>query len=104
MEPSEAAQELLEEAVEPQFEDMKKRTGLGLHGAGEAVYAGIVLGLYRASRENSGEVLNWIPDFTAEHAGFVTEEYLDAYPARKRRAATESLAAMLTKRSPNGPE
>jgi hypothetical protein len=100
VEPSEAAQELLEGAVEPQFQDMKRRMDLGLGPAAEAVCAGIVLGLYRARREKSGELLNWAPDFPAEHAGFVMEEYLDGYPAGKRRAACDSLAAALTKLVP----
>lgn len=100
VEPSEAAEGLLEEAVEPQFDDMKRRMDLGLDSGAEAVCAGIVFGLYRARGEKSGEVLNWAPDFAAEHAGFVMEEYLDAYPAGKRRAAGESLAAVLTKLVP----
>ena len=44
VEPSEAAQELLEEAVAVHFDDMKRRLNLGLEAAAEAVCAGIVLG------------------------------------------------------------
>ena len=47
-EPSEAAWELLEEAVEDFLEDMKRRAELGLTDAAITMCRGIVTGLYRA--------------------------------------------------------
>ena len=48
VEPSQAAIDLLEEAVEDLVEDMKRRVELGLVAAAEVVCAGIVEGLYQA--------------------------------------------------------
>lgn len=95
VEPAEAAEELLEEAVAEQFNDMKRRIDLGLDAGAEVVCAGIVLGLFRASREKSGGVLDWAPDFPADHAGYIVEEYLAKFPPNKRRDAGDRLLAAL---------
>ncbi len=47
VEPTEAAWELLEEAVEPYVEDMKRKWTAGLESEALAICQGIVLGLYR---------------------------------------------------------
>lgn len=95
VEPAQAAQDLLEEAVAGHLDDMKRRMDLGLDAGAESVCAGIVLGLFRASRQKSGGILEWAPDFSAEHAGCVIEEYLAEYPASKRRDAGGRLSAAL---------
>jgi len=53
VEPSEAAWELLEEAVNPFLEDMKRRMGLGLEAETLEVCKGILLGLYSARDEKA---------------------------------------------------
>ena len=95
VEPAQAAEDLLEEAVAGHLDDMKRRMDLGLDAGAESVCAGIVLGLLRASRQKSGGILEWAPDFPAEHAGYVIEEYLAEYPAGKRRDAGDRLSAAL---------
>jgi hypothetical protein len=57
VEPAQAAQDLLEEAVAGHLDDMKRRMHLGLDASAESVCAGIVLGLFRASRQNSGGIV-----------------------------------------------
>lgn len=95
VEPTQAAQDLLEEAVAAHLDDMRRRMDLGLDAGAESVCAGIVLGLFRASRQKSGGILEWAPDFPAEDAGYVIEEYLAEYPASKRRAAGDRFSAAL---------
>jgi hypothetical protein len=95
VEPAQAAQDLLEEAVAGHLDDMKRRMHLGLDAGAESVCAGIVLGLFRASRQKSGGILEWATDFPAEHAGYVIEEYLAAYPKSKRRNVGGRLSAAL---------
>jgi hypothetical protein len=69
VEPTEAAWELLEEAVDPFIEEMKRQIDLGFEAAATATCAGIVLGLYRCRGNNSDQVLGWAEDFPAETAG-----------------------------------
>ena len=69
VEPTEAAWALLEEAVEPVLEEMKRRVDLGFETAAAGTCAGIVVGLYRCRGKNSDQVLGWASDFPAETAG-----------------------------------
>jgi hypothetical protein len=96
VEPVEAAEELIGEAVTDYIDEMKRRMDLGLDVAAEAVCAGIVLGLFRASSKESGGVIEWAPDFPADHASYVIEEYLAKYPEGKRRGTGDRLLAALT--------
>ena len=68
-EPTEAAWELLEEAVEPFVEDMKRHLGLGLDEEAFEICKGIVLGLYQCRNASGDEFLDWASDFPAEAAG-----------------------------------
>lgn len=104
VEPSEAAQDLLEEAVEDLVEDMKRRAELGLVSASEVLCAGIVQGLYQAQDAKSDGALGWAPDFPAEEAGYVVGEFLRACPAGARKAAQRSSMESLAKRAPKWAE
>ena len=73
VEPSEAAWEILEETVEPVLDDMKRPIELGLEAEALEICKGMVLGLYRLSEREGGDVLGWAPDFPAETAGNVME-------------------------------
>jgi hypothetical protein len=73
VEPSEAAWEILEETVEPVLDDMKRHIELGLEAEALEICKGTVLGLYRLSEREGGDVLGWAPDFPAEAAGNALE-------------------------------
>jgi len=73
VEPSEAAWEILEETVEPVLDDMKRHIELGLEAEALEICKGMVLGLYRLSEREGGDVLGWAPDFPAEAAGNALE-------------------------------
>jgi hypothetical protein len=103
VEPVEAAEELFEESVAGNLEDMLRRMDLGFETASEAVCMGIVLGLFRAGK-NGSSLLEWDPDFPAEHAGYVVDEYLRKCPAEKRNAAAERLAEKLGRLVPEWAE
>jgi hypothetical protein len=68
VEPSEAAGELLEEAVEPFMEDMKRYLELGLEEQALELCQGILLGLYRVRDGEKNDILGWAPDFPGEAA------------------------------------
>ncbi|MBI1893327.1 MAG: hypothetical protein HYS14_04375 [Candidatus Rokubacteria bacterium] len=91
VEPTEAAWAILEEAVEPFVEDMKRRTALGLEPQALEICKGVVLGLYRVEHGKGGGVLEWAPDFPAEAAGNAVEVWYrggDRVKKRARRTAS----------------
>jgi hypothetical protein len=78
VEPSEAAWELLEEAIEEWIEDMKRQAGSGGIAAAETTCLGIVQGLYQARKVQSDGALGWAPDFPAEAAGQAVEKLIQS--------------------------
>ena len=76
VEPGEAAMELLEEAIEDRVEDMNRHVEVDLVASAQAVCAGIVVGLYACRKTTSDGALGWAPDFPAEHAGFIVQQFL----------------------------
>ena len=100
VEPSEAANELLEESLEDLVEDMKRKAELGLAPAAEVRCTGIVCGLYQARKTESDGALGWDPDFPVERAGYTVEELIRACPPAARQAALESLVDLLVREAP----
>ena len=85
VEPTDAAWELLEEAIDPFLAEMRRHIDLGFEAAATATCAGIVLGLYRCRGKNSDQVLGWAVDFPAETAGHAVATLAHASDARHRR-------------------
>ena len=79
VEPSEAAWEILEETVEPVLDDMKRHIELGLEAEALEICKGMVLGLYRLSEREGGDVLGRAPDFPAEAAGNALEFWRNSF-------------------------
>ena len=69
VEPTEAAWELIEEAVMPLIEDIQRRLDAGQPDAALATCVGIVLGLSRLRHDANDGCLGWAPDAPAEIAG-----------------------------------
>ena len=63
VEPSEAALELLTEAVMPFREEMSRKMELGLNEAAFETCKGIVFGLYQCRNSTGGGLLSWAPGF-----------------------------------------
>lgn len=77
VEPSEAACEICEEAVEPFVADIKRRIKMGNHPGALAVGQGTVWGLYRA-RGLHGGTIEWAgDDCLCDQAGFVLQTLLE---------------------------
>ena len=68
VEPSEAAAELLEEALDPFIDDMKRYLEAGLEGPACQFCQGILLGLFRVRDGGENDILNWVPHFPGEAA------------------------------------
>ena len=84
--PSEAAWEMLEEAVEPYVSEMERLMDLDMSEAAEKVFKGIILGLYRARGENTTGVLGWAPDFPKVTALEVARTFIECMHRRKGEA------------------
>jgi len=101
--PGEAAEELLEEAMEPFFADMKRKVELGLADAAQVVCLGIVTGLYEAKDvESDGPVvtLGWAPDFPSEEACSAVVELLHAFPKPERASVRGRIIGVLADSAP----
>jgi hypothetical protein len=84
VEPTEAAWELLGEALDPFLSEMKRRMALGFEAAAVATCQGIVLGLYRCRDEGVDRLLGWAEDFPAETAGQAVEMLASESAGRRR--------------------
>jgi len=87
VEPSEAAEEILEETVHTYREDMKRLLDLGLEAEALEICKGLVLGCYRLSERAGGNVLGWAPDFPGEAAGHALEVWYNGADHPKSGAA-----------------
>ena len=95
VEPTEAAWEILEEAVEPFREDMKRHLELGLESEALEICKGLMLGCYRLSERAGGDVLGWAPDFPGEAAGHVLEVwYRGGDDAQHRQGGRRKLPSL----------
>lgn len=72
--PAEAADEILDEALQPFLDDLQRRAGLGMRPAAAELAAGILLGLYNCRHGNSETLLEYSPDYAAERASGVVSE------------------------------
>src|SRR6202041_1466010 len=85
VEPSEAAEEILAETVKPFLEDMQRHLELGFEADALEICKGLVLGCYRLSESQEGDVLGWSPDFPVEAAGNALDLWYRAADKPKNR-------------------
>lgn len=86
VDPSEAAWELLEEAIDPFIAEVRRHIDLGCEAAATETCAGIVLGLYACRGQGSDRVLGWAEDFLAESASDAVATLEGASRAKQKRA------------------
>ncbi len=72
--PAEAADEILDEALQPFLDDLQRRARLGMRSAAAELAAGILLGLYNCRHGNSETLLEYSPDYAAERASGVVSD------------------------------
>jgi hypothetical protein len=66
--PVEAADEILDEALEPFLHDLERRANLGMPTATIELAVGILLGLYQCRDGESETLLEYSPDYAVERA------------------------------------
>ena len=73
VEPGEAADEILDEALQPFLDDLARRGELGMRPAAVELAVGILLGLYRCRDGGAESLLEYTPDYAAERASDVVD-------------------------------
>jgi hypothetical protein len=86
--PDEAAAEIIEEELQPFFEQVERYHELGMPEQEADYCMGIIVGIYRYERESKSEFREWSVDIPAECAGFLLDKW------RKRNRAKASINAM----------
>jgi len=72
--PIEAADELLDAALEPFRHDLERRAALGMRTAAVELAMGILLGLYECRDGGCETLLEYSPDYAAERAAQVVDQ------------------------------
>jgi len=72
--PAEAADEILDEALQPFLDDLQRRAKLGMGSAATEVATGILLGLYNCREGSPETLLEYAPDYPAERASVVVSD------------------------------
>jgi hypothetical protein len=73
VDPSEAAYEILDEALQPFLDDLTRRSELGMTAAAVELAVGILCGLYACRAPSSESLLEYAADFPVERAADVFE-------------------------------
>ncbi|MFQ5594009.1 MAG: hypothetical protein ACE5HA_07645 [Anaerolineae bacterium] len=76
VEPSEAADEMMQEVLEPYLEEMKRYQRLGMHEAARYTCMGLLAGLYRFETEEDTYITTiWheLYPYTLKHLGLIAE-------------------------------
>ncbi len=86
--PDEAAMELVEEELQPFFEQVDRYHNLHMANQQRDYCMAVMLGLYRYAQESESEFKDWCDDMPLERARYLLDRW------RKRIAAPASRAAM----------
>ena len=74
-EPSEAAVELVEEELQPFYNQAKRYRELGMAKQETTYSMGVILGIYRYEHESKSEFRKWCEDVPIECAGYLLDKW-----------------------------
>jgi hypothetical protein len=96
-EPSEAAVELVEEELQPFYDQAKTYLELGMPEQETTYCMGVILGIYRYEHESKSEFRKWCTDVPIECAGYL----LDTWRERPQdTASAEAMDEFIQRRCP----
>jgi hypothetical protein len=72
--PAEAADEILDDVLQPFLDDLQRRADFDMRSAAAELAAGIMLGLYNCRHGNSETLLEYCPGYAAERASGVVND------------------------------
>lgn len=86
IEPSQAAWDILEDAVRPFLDNMHRQVELGLGAEALETCKGVAMGLYRIEHARDPGLIGWAPDFAAETTAGAIAMLRAGRRSRKRAA------------------
>lgn len=95
--PDEAAAEIIEEELQPYFDQIERYGVLAMPEQELAYCMGVLLGIYRYSKESTSEFSKWSEDIPAECAGFLLDRWRER---QKGEAAIGAMEAFIRARCP----
>ena len=98
--PEEAAAEIIEEELQPFFDQVERYHEMDLPEQETAYCMGVIFGIYRYERESKSEFRKWSEDIPAECGGFL----LDKWRERNRKKASNNAMHELSPRQALGEE
>lgn len=82
VDPGKAADQMIEEAIEPYLEELEKYWALGMNTEANRMCMGLLLGLYRFKRESTSEFKDWASDAPGAFANAVADAWQAGSPSR----------------------
>ncbi len=90
VEPGEAADQMIEEVLDPFLEELGKYQKLGMNTEANRMCMGLLLGLYRFKRESTSEFKDWAPGAPSVFAEAVVDAWKEGSPSRVDVAAVKA--------------
>jgi hypothetical protein len=81
IEPQEVASEMIEQVIEPFWQEMHKYAQMGFHAQAKQVCVGLLLGLYRFEHGSTNEFKDWAVGEAAEFARKVIHRWKSGSPS-----------------------
>ena len=90
IEPGEAADQMIEEVLDPFLEELTKYQKIGMNTEANRMCMGLLMGLYRFKRESMSEFKDWAPDAPIIFAEAVVDAWKEGLPSRADNAAVKA--------------
>jgi hypothetical protein len=88
--PGEAAVDVIEDELQPFFDQAERYHDLGMTAEEAAYCKGVVLGIYRFDQESESEIKKLAADLPAEYAGTLLDDWRTRNPDKAGVAAMEA--------------
>jgi hypothetical protein len=90
VEPGEAADEMIDELLEPYLAELRKYHDMAMPAQANRLCMGLLLGLYRFERESTSKFKDWEPDAPIVYAEVVVDAWKEGSPSRADTQALRS--------------
>jgi hypothetical protein len=89
VEPSKAAEQMMDEVIAPYLEELKKLQALGMNTQANGMCMGLLLGLYKFEHESTSEFKDWAVDVPGGLAWTVVDAWKAGSPGKADVAAVK---------------
>lgn len=99
--PDEAAAEMIQQELQPFFDQVERYHGMGLPELEAAYCMGVILGIYRYERDCTSEFREWSEDIPVECGGFLLGKWQER---NREKARIDAMRAFIRARCPEWAE